>query len=133
MCQKKVLRQNYKEHLKAHPGEDWRNTRVHGQPDNTHCFLLKASTDDVGVETGGPSTVREQERDREKRGEREVEVRSRSRSRSPVLTSHSERDLTLRRDAVVDGSSIMMLRRRVTPMNLMALIWRRAGCGRRRG
>ena len=105
MCQKKVLRQNYKEHLKAHPGEDWRNTRVHGQPDNTHCFLLKASTDDVGVETGGPSTVREQERDREKGGEREVEVRSRSRSRSPVLTSHSERDLTLRRDAVVDGSS----------------------------
>ena len=107
VCQKEVLRQNYKDHLKAHPGEDWRNTRVHGQPDNTKCFLLKASTGDSvhGVQKGGPSTVREQERDRERRGERDVEVRSRSRSRSPVLANHSETDLTLRRDAVDDGSS----------------------------
>ena len=107
VCQKEVLRQNYKDHLKAHPGEDWRNTRVHGQPDNTKCFLLKASTGHSvhGVQKGGPSTVREQERDRERRGERDVEVRSRSRSRSPVLANHSETDLTLRRDAVDDGSS----------------------------
>ena len=107
VCQKEVLRQNYKDHLKAHPGEDWRNTRVHGQPDNTKCFLLKASTGDSvhGVQKGGPSTVREQERDRERRGERDVEVRSRSRSRSPVLANHSETDLTIRRDAVDDGSS----------------------------
>ena len=36
---------------------------MHGQPDNTQCFLLKASTGysarGVGVGKGGPSTERE--------------------------------------------------------------------------